>query len=301
MGDLEQNQKEYNSTTITEPVFNWISIITCIAIIVIFVLNALLAIAIFLDRRVYEKTRSFVLLTYVFNYTLFALFVYFRHVHIFIVYDLSLSSCLLIFILSSVAEEGALYFILPICCDIIVKYFRPNKYESQSFLCVQIILTVALWAFIWIKVLLMNLAGSSYEGDPCKIFLYPISYYIYLAIAALYILTMLVFVCLLINIAVKSRENDTTKSPLIVIVIFIIVFYSIENITYFVMHKKVIERNLYIPFLIFLSRFLVVPFLWLSDTTLKRSIRKLCCGKRKDFTVPPSHELNDLMQSHKEM
>ncbi|XP_014770523.1 uncharacterized protein LOC106869328 isoform X3 [Octopus bimaculoides] len=285
---------EYNST-FTEPSSSiWVNLSACVATIVIFLFSALLTTAIFLDRGAYGKTRSFLLLNYMFNYTLFALFFYFHNVHIHIFTDLPQSTCLFIIILTSVTNDAALYFILPICCDFIVKYFKPSKYESHSFLRTQIIFTVVLWVFIWIKELLMILAFSDYGVDQCYIFLHFISLCIHLAIESLYIVTMLVLVCLLIYIAVKSRENDTMKLSLItmiVIVIFVITLYSAETIVFVGLYGIIQITILYVPLLLNLIRFVIVPFLLLFDVTIRQSIRKLYSGKCKKPIRPPSHEL----------
>ncbi|XP_029647010.2 uncharacterized protein LOC115220942 isoform X1 [Octopus sinensis] len=301
---MESYQEDYyyygSNVTFPEPAsfpesssLIWMNVSACVAAIVIFLFSALLTTAIFLDRGAFEKTRAFLLLNYMFNYTLFALFFYFHNVHIHIFGDLLQSTCLFIITLYSITNEGALYFILPICCDFIVKYFKPSKYESESFLRIQIIFTIVLWVFIWIKELLMILAFSDHGADQCYILLYLIYVLIHLAIESLYLITMLVFVCLLIYIAVKSRENDTMKISLITmiaIVIFVIILYSAETVAFVALYGVRQSTIFYAPQLLNMVRYVIVPFLLLSDVTIRRSIRKLYSGKCKKPTDPPSHE-----------
>ncbi|XP_052830114.1 uncharacterized protein LOC106869328 isoform X4 [Octopus bimaculoides] len=295
---MEGDQVSYDYMNGTETVeiisFSWMNISSSVAAIVIFLLSALLTTAIFLDRKAYEKTRAFLLLNYMFNYTLFALFFYFHNVHIHIFTDLPQSTCLFIIILTSVTNDAALYFILPICCDFIVKYFKPSKYESHSFLHIQIILTVVLWVFIWIEDLILLLAASEYESEHCVIFLHFVSLCIYSGTVILYIITMLVFVGLFIYIAVKSKECENIESrliTLIIVVTFIVLSCIVEIIFLIGIYANIKNPVYYLPFLLNMIRFVVVPFLLLFDATIRQSIRKLCSAKCKKPTSPVSHEL----------
>ncbi|XP_036366290.1 uncharacterized protein LOC115220942 isoform X2 [Octopus sinensis] len=282
------------STTVEIISFSWMNIASSVAAIVIFLLSALLTTAIFLDRKAYEKTRAFLLLNYMFNYILFALFFYFHNVHIHIYTDLPQSTCLFIIILTSVTNDGTLYFILPICCDFIVKYFKPSKYESESFLYIQIILTIVLWAFIWIEDLLLLLAGSGYESEHCAVFLHSVSLWIYSGTVILYIIAMLVSVGLFIYVAVKGKERENIKSrliTLIIVVTFIILSCIGEIVISIAIYSNIENPVYYLPVLLNMIRFVVVPFLLLFDATIQQSIRKLCSGKCKKSRNPESDEL----------
>ncbi|XP_036366291.1 uncharacterized protein LOC115220942 isoform X3 [Octopus sinensis] len=295
---MEGYKNETNSTLTASPEINWITISVCIAAIVITVFSLLLSIAIFLDRKAYEKTRSFLLLNYMFNYTLFAFLFYFRYAHVKIFTDLQASGCYAIFILCSVFEDGALYFLIPICYDFIVKYTNPSKHDSQSFLCPQIILTVVLWVFIWIKVLVMMLAYTSHKLNPCQIDLDASALYFHFAIVILYVIVLLVYLGMLINISVNNRGNDDTIVPLrtiITVVLVTMILYAIHNILFAVMYGGLMAKLFYSAFLIFLIKFIVVPFLWLSDPTIKQSIRTLCsrkCQSSDDFSPNELTKLN---------
>ncbi|XP_036366295.1 uncharacterized protein LOC118766726 [Octopus sinensis] len=274
-----------------------LNIFVCISIIIVILFNIFLMVAIFLDRKSHGKTRSLSLLNYLLNYTLVALFVYFQSLHVFIVRDLPKSHCVFINILAFVVNDGDKYFIFPLCCEFIVKYFRPSKYENQIFLIIQSVLIGILWVFICIKNLVIILAFSNFSTGVCFPYLYSNVIVAQSIISILLVIAMLVFVGLLIYIAIKSKEQEMMKSPLITLII-------ITAVTIILLILVILKEDgllghyrspLFVVYrVISLGSFLLLPFLWLFDFTITQSIRKLCSEKCKKHKDHPSHELTEI-------
>ncbi|XP_014770522.1 uncharacterized protein LOC106869328 isoform X2 [Octopus bimaculoides] len=274
-----------------------LNIFICISIIIVILFNVFLMVAIFLDRKSHGKTRSLSLLNYLLNYALVALFVYFQSLHVFIVRDLPKSHCLFITILAFVVNDGDKYFLIPLCCDFIMKYFRPSKYENQIFLIIQSVLIGILWVLICIKNLVLILAFSNLSTNSCFFYLYINAIVAQFVISILLLIAMLVFIGLLIYIAIKSKEQEMMKSPLITLIIItavtiILLILTTLNDAGFMGHYR---SPLFVMYRVMsLGSFLLLPFLWSFDFTIRQSIRKLCSEKCKKHKDHPSHELTEI-------
>ncbi|XP_036366227.1 uncharacterized protein LOC118766695 [Octopus sinensis] len=272
----------------------WLNFFVRVVTILIFLLNVFLIAAIFLDRKSHGKTRTLSLLNYMLNYALFALLYYFQNVHARVTRDLSQSSCLFIILSYAFLKEGHKYSLFPVCIDFIVKYFKPSKYENKSFLRTQFILIGIFWAFVLIKELVIILAFSEPGAYGCSVHLHINSKLAAFVIAILLTIAMLVFIGLLIYIAIKGKECEMMKSPLITFVIFVIlvVILHLGKTLFYVGLWGAITYNIFFTYkLVHFVGFLLLPFLWFFDATIRRSIRKLCSGKRKKTVATPSLEL----------
>ncbi|XP_052830116.1 uncharacterized protein LOC128246974 isoform X2 [Octopus bimaculoides] len=288
---------EYEYEVFRNDAFGRLNIFMCISIIIVVLFDIFLIVAVFLDRKSHGKTRSLSLLNYFLNYALVALFAYFQSLHVFIVRDLPKSHCLFIVILAYTVNEGDKYFLIPLCCEFIVKYFRPSRYENQIFLIIQSVLIGILWVFISIKTLVIILAFSHQPSNGCYVSYYNSAIVAQFVISILLLIAMLVFIGFLIYIAIKSKEQEMMKSQvitLIIITIVTVILYFLNNmiVAGFVglMHANffVIDRVTNIVI------FLLLPFLWLFDATIRQSIRNLCSRKYTKSNGHPSHELTEI-------
>lgn len=272
----------------------WLNLFIRIATILIFLLNAFLIAAIFIDRKSHGKTRTLSLLNYMLNYALFALIYYFQNVYVSTVRDLSQSSCLFIILLYAFLNEGHKYFLFPVCIDFIVKYFKPNQYENKTFLRIQCILIGIFWVFVLIKELVIILAFSEFSISVCSVRLHINSKRAAFVIGVLLMIAMLVFISLLIYIVMKGKNREMIKSPLISFISFVIfvAILHLGRILFFAELSRFIVNNIFFIYkLVYTVGFLLLPFLWFFDATIRQSIRKLCCEKGKKTVDTPPLEL----------
>ncbi|XP_036366293.1 uncharacterized protein LOC115220941 isoform X2 [Octopus sinensis] len=299
MEDLQMTTANNDADTsiFGDDTFGRLNIFTCVSIILVILTNAFLMIAIFLDRKSHGKTRSLSLLNYMLNYALFALFIYFQNIHVYRFRDLPTSTCAFFVITHYVLEEGSKYFLFPICCDFIVKYFLPSKYESQKFLTIQYAMTGILWAFLWVLYLAVMLTLKKENPSSCFIY-FENSFTTIINIFSVFVMiALLVFIGVLIYIAVRGKQCEMMKSPLrtlIVVLIFVLIFCLQRNLfalNIFPLFSVQMFINYWITFLVC---FLLLPFIWLFDATIRQSVRKLWPGKCKESTDHPSHEKTEL-------
>ncbi|XP_036366292.1 uncharacterized protein LOC115220941 isoform X1 [Octopus sinensis] len=277
-------------------IFGRSNIILCVSIILVILTNAFLMIAIFLDRKSHGKTRSLSLLNYMLNYALFTLFVYFQNIHLQLFLYFPTSACAFIFMTHSVLDEGSKYFLFPICCDFIVKYFQPSKYGNRKFLIIQYAVTGILWAFLWVKGLVMFLACSVFSPERCNISINS-NFITIMATFSILMITMLVYIGLLIYIAIKGRQCEMMKSPLrtlIIVVILAFISYLQQNLFELGVFPSFDDQTFLIYRYSHFVSFLVMSFLWILDATIRQSARKLCSKKCKESTDHSSHDITEL-------
>ncbi|XP_036366294.1 uncharacterized protein LOC118766725 [Octopus sinensis] len=290
-------EHEYEYRVFGNDATGWLNIVLCISIIIVVLFDLFLMVAIFLDRKSHGKRRSLSLLNYLLNYALDAVFAYFQSLHIFIVQDLPKSHCLFIVILSYAFNDGVKYFLIPLCCEFIVKYFSPSRYENQIFLIIQSVLIGTLWVFISIKALVMFLAFSYHRSNSCYIHLDSSAIQAQFIMGILLMIAMLVFVGLLIYIAIKSKEEEMMKSQVKTLIIITAVIITLFFLNYVIGAGFVglTYTTLAIIYRVTnIAIFLLLPFLWLFDTTIRQSIRNLCSrnyAKSKDHRP---HELTEI-------
>ncbi|XP_052830115.1 uncharacterized protein LOC128246974 isoform X1 [Octopus bimaculoides] len=274
-----------------------LNIFFCISIIIVVLFNLFLMVTIFLDRNTHGKTRSLSLLNYMLNYVLIALVIYFKGLHVYIVRDLPKYHCLFINIFLYAVNDGDKYFIIPLCCEFIVKYFKPRKYENQIFLIIQSVLIGILWIFNWIKSLVFFLAFSNFSTNNCFLLFQSNAAIAQFILALLLLITILIFIGLLIYIAIKGRDQEMMKSPLItllIITIVTVILYLASYIFGIGILGRMLSKSFNIHRVINVVVFLLLPFLWLFDATIRQSIRTLYSRKYTKSNGHPSHELTEI-------
>lgn len=273
--------------------WDWLNISQCVTTVAAFLLNAFLMTAILLDRRSYKKTRLISLTNYTLSYTLFSLITYFYMVHLGAFLSFKLSTCLLLAIIHEIFSEYVRYFMLPICCDYIVKYSWPKEYESGRFQRLQFIFIAVLWLSICVTKLILILAFTDYTIDSC----FPlIPYNLYFTrVGFQFIFACLMVFCLfsLVYTAVKCGDNEhksTTIALIIVVILWIV--DSIKNGVFWARSWQLIHASaIYAPYTITLICFTLIPFAWLIDVNIRQSILRIFTERCKKSENVPQNEL----------
>lgn len=279
-----------------DKIFGPLHIFMCVSIILVILTNAFLMIAIFLDRKSHGKSRSLSLLNYMLNYALFALFIYFVNIFTYLFPGLPASTCVFFRLTYAVLDEGTKYFLFPICCDFIAKYFHPSKDENRKFLILHYTITGILLAFIWIKGLAVILIHSKGVHN-CHVYFDNHFHHLEKIFSTFVMIPMLVFVGVLIYIAIKGKQCEMMKSPLRTLIIFLILVTMIclQQILFSFNIFPLFSVKMFVTYQsVYLSVLLLLPFLWFFDATIRQSVRKLLSGKCKESTDHPSHELTQL-------
>lgn len=279
----------FTETEVQKISYFWKDAVACVCATIMFLFNGYLLCVVNQDRKAYRKCYSLPLLNYLLNYTFFGLFYYFYNVHIHIYENMSHSSCVFIHTMYIVFKDGTHCFILPICIDVIVQYFKPKLHEKQKFLTFQAIFLAVLWGILFTQTISIYSGTSEKDFNFCLLYVHVSLIWYQIGFALFFDCLLIICVILQLYIAAKRDESLTltfnTLAAQTTIALFLIVFdviYVSASIIMFVhIHSELMNLFNLVDF-ICMTASALLPFLWLCDSSIRQSIwKKMTKGNAK--------------------
>ncbi|XP_014770519.1 uncharacterized protein LOC106869328 isoform X1 [Octopus bimaculoides] len=298
-GNFSNISMNFTEVELQEISYFWKDAVACVCATIMFLYNGFLLCVVNQDKKTYRKCYSLPLLNYLLNYTFFGLFYYFYNVHIHIHEKMSHSSCVFIHTMYTVFKDGTRCFILPICIDVIVQYFKPKLHEKQKFLTFQAIFLAVLWGILFTQTISIYSGTSEKDLNFCLLYIHVSLIWYQLGFALFFDCLLIICVILQLYIAAKREEplmltfNTLAAQTIIALFLTVLDVISISaSIVMFVyIHSQLMNLYNLVDF-IYMIASVLLPFFWLCDSSIRQSIwKKMTKGNAKQEDTKDDIEL----------